>query len=124
MYDISELEITGKGIAIAVLVGVVLLVGIFCAGYMFGIQQVHDNGNGTQPISNELGQVGTNISNANQGISNAENHAGNIEAGIENAQESVEYLQGTANTSADIIRQSKSIVEAIRKRGKTDKVTN
>ena len=124
MYDISELEITGKEMAVAVLGVFILLVGIFFAGYMLGLRNVHDNGTGTEPISNELGQVGTNIGNAEAGIGQAENHAGNIEAGIGNAQESADYLQGTVSTSADIIRQSKSIIERIRQRGKKETAKN
>ena len=120
MYDFSELQPDRKEIAIGILVGVVVLLVVFCAGYLFGIRNVHDNGSGTEPITNELGQVGTNINNATAGIGQAENHAGNIEAGISNAQESADYLQGTVSTSAELIGQSKSIIEAVRRRGKKE----
>jgi len=127
MYDIFELDINGKEMAVAVLICLVFLVGAFGCGYLLGCERTEDlynNGAGVEPISNELGQVGTNISNAEAGIEQAENHAGNIEAGIGNAQESADYLQGTVSTSADIIKQSKSIIEAIRRRGTKDKVTH
>ena len=122
-YDLSELEITGKNTAIAVLIVLAILVGIFCAGYLCGwerCEDVYNNGSGTEPITNELGQVGTNIGNATAGIGQAENHAGNIEAGISNAQESADYLQGTVSTSAELIGQSKSIIERVRSRGKKE----
>ena len=124
MYDIHEFEITGKGIAVCVLVLFILLVVAGSIGYMLGIRNVHDNGSGTQPIGQQLEQAGTNISNATAGIGQAENHAGNVEAGIGNAQESTEYLQGTVSTSTELIGQCKSIIETIRRRGKTDKVTH
>lgn len=124
MNDISELDITGKEMAVLVLVVLVFMVVIFTIGYMFGIRNVHDNGSGTQPIGQQLEQAGTNISNATAGIGQAENHAGNVEAGIGNAQESADYLQGTVSTSTELIGQCKSIISEIRRRGKADKVTN
>jgi len=126
-YDFPEFEIKGKDIALGVIIVLVLFGVCFYAGYCIGwerCQDVHDNGDGIKPITNELGQAGTNIGNAESGIGQAENHAGNIEAGIGNAQESAEYLQGTVSTSAELIGQSKSIIEAIRRRGKADKVTH
>ena len=124
MYDFSELEITRKEMAVLVLVVFVFMVVIFTIGYMFGIRNVHDNGNGTQPIGQQLNEAGTNISNATSGIGQAENHAGNIEAGIGNAQESADYLQGTVSTSTELIGQCKSIIENIRRRGKENTSTH
>ena len=127
MHDYDGIPISNKEKAIMVLVCVGALLLIFGAGYLLGLshgKDVHDNGNGTEPISTELGQVGTNIGNAESGIGQAENHAGNIEAGIGNAQESADYLQGTVSTSAELIRQSQSIIKAIRRRGKADTSTH
>ena len=124
MYDIPFFTPTRKEMAVAVLGVFIFLVAVFSAGYMLGIRNVHDNGNGTQPISNELGQVGTNIVNAASGIEAAQGHADQVGAGISNAKEQADYLYGSATTSAELIRQSKSIIENIRRRGKTDKVAN
>ena len=124
MNDIFELKPTGKEVAILILVVFVLMVVGGSIGYMLGVRNVHDNGSGTQPIGQQLNEAGTNISNATAGIGQAENHAGNIEAGIGNAQESADYLQGTVSTSTELIGQCKSIISEIRRRGKTDKVTN
>ena len=123
MYDFSEFEIKGKDIAIAVLIVVVFLVVVFIAGYCIGWERAEDvycNGTGTEHVSNELEQAGTNISNAEAGIGQAENHAGNVEAGIGNAQESADYLQGTVSTSTELIGQCQSIIERIRSRGETE----
>ncbi len=124
MNDFSELDITGKEMAVLVLVVFVFMVVMFTIGYMFGIRNVHDNGAGTQPIGQQLNEAGTNISNATSGIGQAENHVGNVQAGIDNAQESTEYLQGTVSTSTELIADCKRILEAIRKRANTDKVTH
>ena len=120
MYDLTEFEITGKDVAVSVLIAVVFLVVAFGLGYLLGVERTEDvycNGTGTEHVSNELEQAGTNISNAEAGIGQAENHAGNVEAGIGNAQESADYLQGTVNTSTELIGQCKSIIERIRSRG-------
>ena len=122
-YDFPELEIKGKDIAFGVIIVLVLFGVCFYAGNCVGwerCEDVHGDGSGTQPISTELGNAGTNISNAEAGIGQAENHAGNIEAGIGNAQESADYLQGTVSTSEDIIKQCKSIIERVRQRGKKE----
>lgn len=124
MYDISELEITRKEMAVLVLVVFVFMVVIFSIGYMCGIRNVHDNGAGTQPITNELGQVGTAIENAGAGIEEAAGHAGNVQAGIDNATEQAGYIYGTAKTSTELIGQCQSIIDQVRRRGKADKVTN
>ena len=127
MYDISELDVTGKEVATLVLIVFALLLGAGFAGYCIGWERAEDvycNGSGTESVGQQLNEAGTNISNATAGIGQAENHAGNIEAGIGNAQESTEYLQGTVSTSTELIGQSKSIINTIRQRGKTDKVTN
>jgi peptidoglycan hydrolase CwlO-like protein len=127
MYDIHEFNITGKEIAILVLVGFVLLLGAGFAGYLLGWERAEDvycNGSGTESVGQQLEQAGTNISNATSGIGQAENHVGNVQAGINNAQESTDYLQGTVSTSTELIADCKRILEAIRQRANTDKVTH
>ena len=110
--------------AVAILGVFVFLVAVFSAGYMLGVRNVHDNGSGTQPIANELGQVGTAIENAGAGINEAQGHAGNVQAGIDNASEQADYIHGTAKTSTELIGQCKSIIETIRRRGKKDTPAN
>ena len=124
MNDIFELKPTGKETAVLILAVFILMVVGGSIGYMLGIRQVHDNGSGTQPITNELGQAGTAIENAGAGISEAQGHAGNVQAGIDNATEQAGYIYGTAKTSTELIGQCKSIIDQVRRRGKADKVTN
>ena len=121
MCDLSELEIKGKDIAIAVLICVAILVVCFLAGYLCGIRNVSDNGSGTEPIGKELEQAGANISDAKAGIEAAAGHADKVSSGIESAKESAEYIHSTANTSGELISECKSIIEGIRARGKAAK---
>ena len=124
MWNVYEYRPNDEKVAAMLLIAVVCMVVAGTIGYCIGIRNVSDNGAGTQPIGQQLNEAGTNISNATSGIGQAENHAGNVEAGIGNAQESADYLQGTVSTSAELIANSKSIIEAIRRRGKADQVTH
>ena len=119
MNELFDLRPTNKEVAFGIIFVFLLLVFSFVAGYFLGIDRakVPDNGNGTQPIGNELGQAGTDIQHAKDGISEAQHTADDIAI-------TVDYLKGTADTSSDIIKQCKRIVEEVRSRGKADKVTH
>ena len=118
MYDISELEIKGKDMAVAVLIVVILLVVIFCAGYMLGLRNVSDNGGGTDAVGNQLTEAGTAVQHAKDGIDAAAGTADQIGAGIGAAKESAGYLQHTADTSAELIADCQRIIRQVRARGK------
>lgn len=124
MYDISELEITRKEMAVLVLVVFVFMVVIFSIGYMCGIRNVYGNGAGTESVGSQIGQAESNISNATSGIETAHGHADQVASGIESAKESANYIQGTANTSAGIISECQQILAGIRSRGKTETSTH
>lgn len=124
MYDISELEITRKEMAVLVLVVFVFMVVIFSIGYMCGLRNVYGNGAGTESVGSQIGQAESNISNATSGIETAHGHADQVASGIESAKESANYIQGTANTSAGIISECQQILAGIRSRGKTETSTH
>ena len=115
MNELFDLRPTNKEVAFGIVFVFVFLVVSFCIGYLLGIERakVPDNGSGTQPISNELGQAGTNIQHAKDGIESAQSTASDIAI-------SIDYLQGTAHTSGEIIAECKRIVKEVRSRGKTD----
>ena len=120
MYDLSELEITGKDIAIAVLICVAVLVVCFFAGYCIGVERTEDvycNGSGTAGIEQQIGEAGADIQHAKDGITEAVGTADKIGSGIKDAKESAEYIQSTANTSAELISECQSIINGIRARG-------
>ena len=119
MYDISELEIKGKDMAVAVLIVVILLVVIFCAGYRLGLRaNVPDHGDGVGNIGEQLAETGTAIQHAKDGIDQAAGTADQIGAGIGAAKESAGYLQHTADTSAELIADCQRIIRQVRARGK------
>ena len=131
MYDVSELRPNGKEIAIAIIVVTVLLVVIFCAGYMLGLRNagnagkdVLDKGNGTAALGSQLTETETAVNNAKNGIEAAAGTADHIGAGIADAKESAGYIQHTADTSAEIIADCQSIIDAIRARGQAGTLKN
>jgi len=122
MYDVSDIGPNNKEMAALILAVFIFLLVVFSAGYCVGLRDGKDvpgDGSGTEPITNQLEQAGTNISNATAGIEAAAGHADKVGAGISNAKESAAYIEGTANTSAELIRQCEQIISNIRRRGKT-----
>ncbi len=128
MYDFSELEPTGKEMAVAVLVAAVLMVAIFSVGYMLGLRNagtdIPDNGNSAQHVRDEIDHAGSNISAAKSGIDNAAATAGRIEARIEDAQERAGYVQGTVTESRRIVKECQSILREVRAGGQKGTAAN
>jgi hypothetical protein len=125
MYDLSELEITGKDVAVSVLIAVVFLVAAFSLGYMLGVERtkdVYSNGSGAAGAGEQIEQAGTDIQHAADGIEAAAGHADKVGSGIETAKESAQYIHSTADTSAELIAECQSIIEGIRARGQAAKV--
>ena len=124
MYDISELEITGKDVAVSVLIAVVFLVVAFGLGYLLGCERTKDiysNGSGAAGVGEQIEQAGTDIQHAADGIKEAAGTADKIGAGIESAKESAQYIHSTADTSAELVAECQSIIAGIRARGQAAK---
>jgi len=127
MYDISELKPTGKETAVAILIGVILLLVIFSAGYLLGLtnaragtEGLHDNGNAAQNVRTEIDVAGSGVSTAKSRIDNAAAAADRVEARISDAQERARYVQGTADEGRRIIEECQSILREVRAGGKKD----
>lgn len=127
MNELFDLRPTNKEVAFGILFVFLLLVGVFTAGYLLGIDRagdVHNNGGGTASIGNAIGNASSDIGNAADGINAAQGHADNVGAGIESAKEQVGYIHSTATTSAGIIAECQQIIAGIRSRGKADPPAN
>ena len=122
MYDISELEIKGKDMAVAVLIVVILLVVIFCAGYMLGLRNagagVHDNGNGISHVGEQLGTAVSNQQQITDGVGSAKEGAAHIETGIQHVAESAEQSAAAVSEAAGLIDECQQIIGTVRNRGK------
>ena len=133
MYDLSELDISRKEMAVLVLVVFIFMVVVFSGGYMCGLrnagtgtggENIYDNGNGTAAVGSQLTETETAVNNAKNGIEAASGTADHIGAGIADAKESAIYIQHTADTSAEIIADCQSIIDAIRARGQAGTFKN
>ena len=131
MYDVSGFRPQNEKTAVAILIVTVMLVVIFCAGYMLGLRNagnagkdVPDNGNGTAAVGSQLTETEAAVNNAKNGIEAAAETADHIGAGIADAKESAGYIQHTADTSAEIIADCQSIIDAVRARGQAGTFKN
>lgn len=130
MNDVN-IELTNKEVAVMVLVVFIFMVVVFSGGYMCGLrnagtgtggENIYDNGNGTAAVGSQLTETETAVNNAKNGIEAAAGTADHIGAGIADAKESAIYIQHTADTSAEIIADCKSIIDAVRARGQAGKI--
>ena len=130
MNDVN-IELTNKEVAVMVLVVFIFMVVVFSGGYMCGLrnagtgtggENIYDNGNGTAAVGSQLTETETAVNNAKNGIEAAAGTADHIGAGIADAKESAGYIQHTADTSAEIIAECQSIIDAVRARGQAGKV--
>jgi methyl-accepting chemotaxis protein len=123
--DIFDIRPTNKEMAALILSMFVFLVAAFSLGYMLGVERtrenLHDNGNGAAGVGEQIGQAGTDIQHAADGIKEAAGTADKIGAGIETAKESAQYIHSTADTSAELISECQSIIAGIRARGQAAK---
>lgn len=109
---------------------ILFIIMVFCAGvtagYCFGLrsagENVHDNGNGTAAVGSQLTETEAAVNNAKSGVEAAAGTADHIGAGIADAKESAGYIQHTADTSAEIIADCQSIIDAVRARGQAGKI--
>lgn len=121
MYDVSELRPNGKEIAIAIIVVTVLLVVIFCAGYMLGIRNagtdVSDNGKRIEDVRNELStaterqrEITSGLESAVQRSDAAEERAGRIE-------ERAVRSESVVRDAGVLIDECQQIIGRVRNRG-------
>lgn len=133
MYDFSGLwKNREKALTVGIIIAFLLLavcwfsycLGLRNAGTGTGGENLYDNGNGTAAVGSQLTETETAVNNAKNGIEAAAGTADHIGAGIADAKESAGYIQHTADTSAEIIADCQSIIDAVRARGQAGKVTH
>ena len=131
MYDFSGLwKNREKALTVGIIIAFLLLAVCwfsYCLGLRnagTGGENLHDNGNGTAAVGSQLTETETAVNNAKNGIEAAAGTADHIGAGIADAKESAGYIQHTADTSAEIIADCQSIINAVRARGQAGKVTH
>ena len=127
MYDISELEIKGKDMAIAVLIVVVFLVAVFLAGYCIGVERTEDlynNGAGTGDAGKQLGEAVSNQQQITDGIKDAEHTSTGIAETSAAIAESAVHIEAGIGEAAGLIDSSQQILGRIRNRGQAGTPAN
>ena len=128
MYDVSELRPNGKEIAVAILIVVILLVVIFCTGYMLGLRNagtdVSDNGKRIEDVRNELStaterqrEITSGLESTVQRSVAAEERAGRIE-------ERAVRSESVVRDAGVLIDECQQIIGRVRNRGQKGTTSN
>ena len=121
MYDVSELRPNGKEIAIAIIVVTVLLVVIFCAGYMLGIRNagtdVSDNGKRIEDVRNELSTATERQREITSGLESAVKRSDSIEERSNRIEERAVRSESVVRDAGVLIDECQQIIGRVRNRG-------
>ena len=121
MYDVSGLRPNNKETAIAILIGVAVLVVVFCAGYMLGLRSgtnVSDLGNGVNHVGEQLGEAVGHQQQITDGIKDAEHTSQGIAGTSQAIAESAHSIEAGVGEAAGLIDSSQQILGTVRNRGK------
>ena len=128
MYDyLRKLQANREKAVTVGLIVAFLLVAVVWFAYVLGLRNagtttgtdLHNNGNATQRVRDEIDSARSDIDAAKSGIDNATATAGRIEERISDAQERAEYVKGTSDEGRRIIAECQSILREVRAGGKT-----
>ena len=121
MYDVSELRPNGKEIAIAIIVVTVLLVVIFCAGYMLGIRNagtdVSDNGKRIEDVRNELSTATERQREITSGLESAVKRSDAAEERAGRIEERAVRSESVVRDAGVLIDECQQIIGRVRNRG-------
>ena len=128
MYDFYESDITGKEMAVLVLVVFVFMVVVGSFGYMLGLRNagagVHDNGNGISHVGEQLGQAVSHQQQITDGIKDAESTVSGIAETGSAIAESAHSIEAGVGEAASLIDSSQQILGRIRNRGQKGTVAH
>ena len=132
MYDVSGLRPQNKETAVAILIVTVMLVVIFCAGYMLGLRNAgstdSDGGSGgAEQVGQHIQSAVTGQREITERIDGLQNSSdkisGRIEAGaagIEAAAAANSNAESLVRESGELIAEGQRILQTIRRRAKKD----
>ena len=122
MYDIPRLRPTNKETAAAILIVTVLLVVIFCAGYMLGIRNagtdVSDNGKRIDDIREQLGTAVQHQQQITSGLAGAVERSDAAAARAGRIEERAGAAAQSVTDAGVLIDECQQIVGRVRNRGK------
>ena len=128
MYDVSELRPNGKEIAVAILIVVILLVVIFCTGYMLGLRNagtdVSDNGKRIEDVRNELSTATERQREITRGLESAVQRSDSIEERSNRIEERAVRSESVVRDAGVLIDECQQIIGRVRNRGQAGKATH
>lgn len=128
MYDVSELRPNGKEIAVAILIVVILLVVIFCTGYMLGLRNagtdVSDNGKRIEDVRNELSTATERQREITSGLESAVQRSDSIEERSNRIEERAVRSEATVRDAGILIDECQQIIGRVRNRGQKGTTSN
>ena len=108
-------------------IGVLLLAALVIGYFVWQSGNVSNNGNGADAVRNELTNAESSQSRTAESLDRASDLAESAERdnqeagrGIEKIEEGNRNLQDSERSDAEIIRESKSILDRVRARGKKE----
>ena len=122
MYDVRLFRPPNKETATLVIVAVVLLVVVFCAGYLFGLRNagtdVSDNGNGIDDIREQLGTAVQHQQQITSGLAGAVERSDAAAARAGRIEERAGAAAQSVTDAGVLIDECQQIVGRVRNRGK------
>ena len=103
---------------------------LMLTGYFLG-SRVQDNGNGTQPVGEQLKQAGDSQQELTKGIVGAKERAESVEVRIDRGQKAVDSaaertgrVEDNLTEAGELISQSQRILKDVRTRGEVQEDGN
>lgn len=122
MYDVSGFRPNNEKTAALILIAVIVLVAVFCAGYLFGLRNagtdVSDNGNGIDDIREQYQHIEVKQQQITSGFESA---VGRSDAAAETAGRIEERAGAAAQSVTDagiLLDECQQIIGRVRNRGK------
>ena len=128
MYDISRLRPTNKETAAAILIVTVLLVVIFCTGYMLGLRNagtdVSDNGKRIEDVRNELSTATERQREITSGLESAVQRSDTAAARTGRIEERAGAAAQSVGEAGILIDECQQIIGRVRNRGQKGTTSN
>ena len=122
MYDVSELRPNGKEIAVAILIVVILLVAVFCTGYMLGLRNagtdVSNNGIRIDDVREQYQRIEVNQRQITSGLAGAVERSDAAAARAGRIEERAGAAAQSVGEAGRLLDECQQIIGTVRNRGK------
>jgi len=128
MYDLFDFRPDNKEMAIGILVGIIVLVVVFCTGYLFGLRNagtgVSDNGIRVEDVREQLSTAVQHQQQITSGLAGAVERSDTAAARAGRIEERAGAAAQSVGDAGKLIDECQQIVGTIRNRGKKNQAKN